>query len=180
MCFQGDGGECGEPVPVDTPKEAAVVDIVCQRASEPCYALGQWDLLPQILAMVAAPFEAIRSSPETVYKHTEVSLSMCVGGCLGIGMQGGHVYLQQGVGCCSTSLNIGIAEQEYQNRPCHSEVVWAGPRPIPVGGYIDNQTDEDGSLDNSGGVTVGVGFPVGAATVRNTDIVGNVCGSDDH
>ena len=107
---------------------------------------------------VATAAKTTASAVNKAYQHTEFSVSACVGICLGLGMQGGHVFGQGGAGCCFASGNVGIARKQYKDRRCSSHSITGAYG--PVGGYVS--VGARGAMpdwsDVSGGYSYGAGF----------------------
>jgi RHS repeat-associated protein len=103
----------------------------------------------------------------------EISVSGCLGYCLGIGWQSGYLYAQRGQGCCMLGVNAGFAKNEYADRECSSGVV-----SIPgTFSYIESGADPNfeefsyglNPSDPAGGLSLGLGG--GTAILENHDLV---------
>lgn len=136
-------------------------------------------------------FKKMKNAGRWLYRHTEVSVGLCVVRCIGLGMQGGTVYRQTGWGCCFGGLNVGVAHREYRRRSC--DTVGVTGQVGPVGAYgemgvyksrgrrrmrpsrgISNSKRLAPSLDLAGGWSGGLG--AGAYAVTNVDLLGHrVC-----
>ncbi|TXI47973.1 MAG: hypothetical protein E6Q57_08705 [Mycobacterium sp.] len=70
-----------------------------------------------------ATFDAVK----WVARRIDVSASVCLGRCFGVGQQGGNFYLQSGWGI-GAGVQTGLASKEYKNRPCSgTQVLSLGP-----------------------------------------------------
>ena len=103
-------------------------------------------------------------------ERTEGLGQVCIGGCGGLGQQGGTAYHQTGLGCCAIGGSAGLARKEYQERECGSVTI-SVPTPFGLGAYLSFGIKDSGGLnwgDWSGGATVGEG--AGVDRVQNHDL----------
>ncbi|MGH9286190.1 MAG: RHS repeat domain-containing protein [Acidimicrobiales bacterium] len=100
-----------------------------------------------------------------VYRHVEVSGSACVLFCLGLGFQGGHVFVQYGAGCCYGGGGIGIAKRRFEDRNCGAYSA-TGKVGVGVYGSVGAKDGIKPEIDDvAGGLAAGAGF--GAGYIRN-------------
>jgi large repetitive protein len=105
-----------------------------------------------------------------VFRHTDVSVGGCVVTCAGIGMQGGTVYWQQGVGCCFGGLSLNLARRKYGQRACAAVVGGGRLGPAAVDGSYGLYKGRRPGGDIAAGWAPGLG--AGGGYVNNVDILG--------
>ncbi|MCA1841425.1 MAG: hypothetical protein LC723_14070 [Actinobacteria bacterium] len=97
--------------------------------------------------------------------HLEGSVGFCVIICLGIGVQGGNSYWDDGYGCCFGGANVGAARLSYIARSCRYYMAAGEFGPAAAYGTSGNYSGWSPSSDVS--VGGGAGLGIGVARVRN-------------